>query len=85
MTDHENLGENEVFITCDVSNWQMGATLSVGTSWELGRPVTFNSMQLKGTEKNYPAHKKELLAVICALKKWRSDLLGIPIYVYTDH
>jgi hypothetical protein len=42
-------------------------------------------MQLKGLEKNYPVHEKELLAVIQALKKWRSDLLGIPIYVYTDH
>src|ERR1700683_4868967 len=43
------------------------------------------SMQLKGTEKNYPVHEKELLAIIRALKKWRSDLLGMPIHVYTDH
>ena len=42
-------------------------------------------MQLKPAEKNYLIHEKELLAIIHALKKWRSDLLGIPIYVYTDH
>jgi len=42
-------------------------------------------MQLKGPEKNYPVHKKELLAIIRSLKKWRADLLGIPIVVYTDH
>ena len=42
-------------------------------------------MQLKGTKKNYPVHEKELLAIICALKKWQADLLGIPIFVYTDH
>jgi RNase H-like domain found in reverse transcriptase len=36
-------------------------------------------------EKNYPIHKKELLVIIQALKKWRADLLGSPIYVYTDH
>ena len=42
-------------------------------------------MQLKGAEKNYPVHKKELLTVVRALKKWRSDLLGIPIVIYTDH
>jgi hypothetical protein len=42
-------------------------------------------MQLKGAEKNYPVHEKELLAIVRALKKWRSDLLGIPIIVYTDH
>ena len=83
--DHANLGDNKVFVTCDASDWRTGAALSVGTSWELARPVAFDSMQLKGAEKNYPVHEKELLAIIRALKKWRSDLLGIPIYVYTDH
>ena len=42
-------------------------------------------MQLKGTEKNYPVHEKELLALIRTLKKWCSDLLSIPIVIYTDH
>src|ERR1700722_3992437 len=42
-------------------------------------------MQLKAAEKNYPIHEKQLLAIVRALKKWRSDLLGSPIYVYTDH
>jgi hypothetical protein len=42
-------------------------------------------MQLKAAEKNYPIHEKELLAIIRALKKWRADLLGLPIYIYTDH
>jgi hypothetical protein len=42
-------------------------------------------MQLKGAKKNYLVHEKDLLAIIQALKKWRSDLLGIPIVVYTDH
>ena len=36
-------------------------------------------------EQNYPIHEKELLAIICALKKWRSDLLGSEFIVYTDH
>ena len=83
--DHQNLGDNKVFVTCDASDWRTGATLSVGTSWELARPVAFDSMQLKGAERNYPVHEKEMLAIIRALKKWRSDLLGIPIMVYTDH
>jgi hypothetical protein len=42
-------------------------------------------MQLKAAEKNYLIHEKELLAIIRVLKKWRTDLLGSPIYVYTDH
>jgi RNase H-like domain found in reverse transcriptase/Integrase zinc binding domain len=40
---------------------------------------------LKPAEKNYPVHEKELLAIIRALKKWRSDLLGTHFYIYTDH
>jgi len=83
--DHLNPGDNKVFVTCDASDWRTGATLSFGPTWETARPVAFDSMQLKGAEKNYPVHEKELLAIIRALKKWRSDLLGMPIFVYTDH
>jgi hypothetical protein len=84
--DHENPQDNKIFVTYDASDWCTGATLSFGPTWErLSRPVAFNSMQLKGAEKNYPVHEKELLAIIRALKKWHSDLLGTHFYVYTDH
>ena len=73
------------FITCDTSDWRTGATLSVGPSWKLAQLVTSDSIQLKGPEKNYPVHEKELLAIIHSLKKLWADLLGIPIVVYTDH
>lgn len=85
MIDHASLGDNKVFVTCDASDWHTGTTLSVGTSWKSARPVAFNSMQLKGAKKNYPVHEKELLAIVHALKKWKSNLLGIPFIVYTDH
>jgi len=85
VIDHENPGENNIYVTCDASDWQTGATLSYGPMWEMARPMAFDSMQLKGAERNYPIHEKELLAIICALKKWRSDLLGMKIYVYTNH
>jgi hypothetical protein len=39
--DHANMGDDKVFVTCDASDWCTGATLSVGTSWELARPVAF--------------------------------------------
>jgi hypothetical protein len=74
-----------VYVTCDASDWRTGAVLSFGPTWAMARPVAFDSMQLKGAERNYPVHKKELLAIIRALKKWRSDLLGMNFYVYTDH
>jgi hypothetical protein len=34
---------------------------------------------------NYPVHEKELFAIVRALKKWRSDLLGVPFTVLMDH
>lgn len=83
--DHENLGNNRVYVTCDASDIGIGATLSVGRTWEAARPVAFDSMQLKGAQLNYPVHEKELLAIVSALQKWRVDLLGTPFTVYTDH
>lgn len=83
--DHEAPGDNKIFVMCDASDWRIGATLSFGTTWESACPITFNSMQLKVAEKNYPVHEKELLAIIRALKEWRSDLLGTHFVVYTDH
>ena len=71
------MARNKVFITCDVSDWHTGITLSFDPTWECAHPVAFDSMQLKGTENNYPVHEKEPLAIICALRKWRSDLLRI--------
>ena len=62
--DHESPRDNKIFVTCDASDWRIGATLSFGQTWETAWLVAFNSMQLKPAEKNYPVHKKELLAII---------------------
>lgn len=85
VVNHENPGNNKIYVTCDASDWRSGAMLSFGETWESARPVAFDSMQFKGAELNYPVHEKELLAIVRALKKWRLDLLGSQIFVYTDH
>ena len=85
VIDHINPGENKIFVTCDVSNWRTGGVYSFGPTWEMARPVAFNSLQLNPAEQNYPVHKKELLAIVHTLKKWCSDLLGSQITVYTNH
>jgi len=69
VVDHQNPGDNKVFVTCNASDWRTGATLSFGPTWELARPVAFDSMQLKGAERNYPVHEKEMLVIVRALKK----------------
>ena len=85
MIDHSDPGNNKIFVTCDASDWHTGACLSFGETWETAHLVAYDSMQLNSAEWNYPIHKKELLAIIRALKKWRSDLLGSEFIVYTDH
>jgi len=85
VIDHDTPGDNKIFVTCDASNWRTGAVLSFSPTWETAWPVAYDSMQIKDAEKNYPIHKKELLTIVRALKKRRSDLLGSPLYVYTDH
>ena len=77
--------ENKIFIACDASDWRTGACLSFGKTWETSRPVAYDSMQLSGAEKHYPIHEKELLAIVRALKKWQTDLIGAEFIVYTDH
>jgi len=62
--DHDNMGENHIFLTCDSSDWRTGAVLSYGPTWETARPVAFDSMALKAAQLNYPVHEKELLAII---------------------
>jgi hypothetical protein len=70
VVDHQTPGNNKIFVTCDASDWRTGATLSFGLTWEMAQPVAYDSMQLKGAEKNYAVHKKELLVIIWALRKW---------------
>jgi RNase H-like domain found in reverse transcriptase len=77
--------ENKIYVTTDASNTCSGALLSFGPTWELAFSVAFKSTTFKGAELNYPVHKKELLAIIWALKKWRADLVGLPFFIFTDH
>jgi hypothetical protein len=85
VIDHTTPGDNKIFVTCDASDLRTGAVLSWGRDWATARPVAFDSMQLNNAQKNYPVHEKEMLAIVRALKKWRSDLLGSQFIVYTDH
>ena len=83
--DHDRMGDRRIFVTCDASDLRTGACLSFGETWETARPVAWDSVQLSPAEKNYPTHEKEMLAIVRALKKFRSDLLGTHFFVYTDH
>lgn len=62
-----------------------GVVQLFGEKWETAWPVAFNSMQLSVCQKNYLVYKKELLAIVRALKKWRLDLLGTKFKIYSGH
>jgi len=75
----------KIFVTMDASDTGSGAVLAFGKTYETARPVAYDSRSFKGAELNYPVHEKELLAIIRALSKWRTDLLGYCFKVWTDH
>jgi hypothetical protein len=47
--------------------------------------ISYASKTLTGPQLNYAITEKELLAVVFAIKKFRSYLVGAKVIVYTDH
>ena len=83
--DYAKMPEYKIFVTTDASDYGSGAILSFGPSHDTARPVAYDSRTFKGAELNYPVHEKEMLAIIRALKKFRTDLLGHKFEIWTDH
>ena len=71
-------------IMCDASDYAIGAVLGQ----RVDKPphvIYYASKTLKDAQLNYSTTEKELLAVIFALDKFRSYLLGYKIIIYSDH
>ena len=74
-----------VSIKTDASNLAIGAVLRILTL-DRYKPVDYKSQMLSKSEQNYPIHKKELFAIVHALKKWQCYLEGIQhLTILTDH
>ncbi len=69
---------------CDASNYALGAVLAQKID-KLPRVIYYASRTLDAAQANYTTTEKELLAIVFALEKFRSYLLGTRIIVYTDH
>lgn len=69
---------------CDASNCAVGAILEQRREGKLF-VVYYASKTLNSAQMNYSTTKKELLAVVFALDKFRSYLIGSPITIFTDH
>ena len=70
----------------DASDFAIGAVLyqEDAVSSEL-RPIAYKSHKLSEVQQRSKAHKRELLAVLHALKVWRMYLVGCPVTVRTEH
>ncbi|XP_063935792.1 uncharacterized protein LOC135147104 [Daucus carota subsp. sativus] len=71
-------------LMCDASDYAIGAVLGQRID---KRPhvIYYASKTLNDVQLNYSTTKKELLAIVFALEKFRSYLIGSKIIVYTDH
>jgi hypothetical protein len=71
-------------LMCDASDYAVGAVLGQRVE---GRPhvLHYASKTLTEPQQNYTVTEKELLAVVFALEKFRSYLLGSKVVIFTDH
>lgn len=76
--------EKEFILTTDASDYAIGAVLSQGTLGK-DRPVAFASRTLNVTEERYSTTEKELLAIVWAVKHFKSYLYGRRFKLVTDH
>ena len=75
---------DEFVIDCDASNHSIGGVLSEIQDG-VERPICFASQLYNKHEANYNVTRKELLAVVTFVKKFRQYLLGRPFRIQTDH
>jgi hypothetical protein len=69
---------------CDASDFAVGAVLGQ-TKDKQHHAIAYASKTMTGAQLNYATTEKELLAVVFAIDKFRSYLVGAKIIVYTDH
>lgn len=69
---------------CDASDYAIGAVLGQRID-KLPHVIYYSSKTLTDAQLNYSTTEKELLAVVFALDKFRSYLLGSKVIVYSDH
>ncbi|RDY05422.1 Retrovirus-related Pol polyprotein, partial [Mucuna pruriens] len=69
-------------LMCDASNSALGARTGVGQPVHV---IAYASRTMDPAQQNYTTIEKELLAIVFALDKFRSYLLGSKIVVFSNH
>ena len=71
-------------IMCDTSDYAVGVVLGQHID-KISHVIYYASRTLNDAQLNCSTTKKELLAVVFALDKFRSYLLGFKVIIYSDH
>jgi hypothetical protein len=71
-------------VMCDASDFALGAVLGQRINKVL-HAIYYASRTLNDAQLNYSTTKKELSAIIFALEKFKSYLIGSKVIVFTDH
>jgi hypothetical protein len=69
---------------CDACDYAVGAVLGQSKD-KKHYAIFYASKTLTGPQLNYATTEKEILAVVFAIKKFRSYLVGTKVIVYIDH
>lgn len=71
-------------LICDMSDYVVGVVLGQRKDKKLG-VIYYASWILNDMQMNYTTIENELLAIVFALDKFRSYLIGSLIVIFTDH
>nr|XP_027064775.1 uncharacterized protein LOC113690870 [Coffea arabica] len=71
-------------IMCDASDYAVGAMLGQRVERAV-HAIYYASRALNGAQLHYSTTEKELLAVVFAVEKFRSYLLGVKVIIFSNH
>ena len=69
---------------CDTRDYAMGAVLGQRED-KIVFVIYYASKTLDSAQANYTTTEKEFLAVVFALEKFRSYIIGSPVTIFIDH